>query len=90
MKRIACNRVIKQLGFNIPNDISIVAFMDLSLAAQLEPKLTTVCVYPDKTGKIMSEHLGAIITESDKRGKVIHTPVKLIVRESTAVARKQP
>ena len=83
-------RVIKQLGFNIPNDISIVGFLDLSLAAQLEPKLTTVCVYPDKIGKIMSEHLGAIITESEKKGKVIHTPVKLIVRESTAAARKQP
>ncbi len=81
-------KFIKKSGLNIPRDVSVTGFLDLALASQLEPKLTTVCVYPDQIGKVISEHLNAIITGIEERGKIFRTPVKLIIRNSTAIARK--
>ncbi|MCF6268420.1 MAG: LacI family transcriptional regulator [Melioribacteraceae bacterium] len=52
-----CYNVAESLGFNIPNDISIVGFDNIELGSYLRPKLTTVHVPVSEIGKISTKVL---------------------------------
>ncbi len=80
-------RNIKRIKLCIPDDISVVGFQDLALASQLEPKLTTVKVDTGKMGILAAEHLDKCIRGEDTPGKVIRSPVQLVIRESTTKSK---
>jgi LacI family transcriptional regulator len=72
---------LQQLGYSIPDDISIVGFDDESIGQYISPKLTTIKQDRDKIGKTAANVLINIIAEQFL-GRCVIEP-ELIIREST-------
>jgi DNA-binding LacI/PurR family transcriptional regulator len=85
-------RAAKELGLQVPQDLSVVGFDDSPLAVQLEPQLTTV--RQDIQGKAQAAvHLLTAVLKARQDGTdepALHEvlPVELVVRDSTAAAPK--
>ena len=81
----------RQLSLQVPEEIAIVGFDDVSTAKYMSPPLTTVNVPVLKIGQIAGDHMIALLSgkaSEEQRRKVV-VPVTLIVRESCGCARKQ-
>ena len=83
---IGAINALKDLGYCIPEDISIIGFDDISISRYLTPKLTTMhCDFR----KIASECVGSVISlidgEEAERHKEI--PVQFVERETLGYAK---
>lgn len=76
-------RAIHQAGLEIPDDISVVGFDDILLAAEACPPLTTVRVPAYGLGWTAAEVLITLIDSQEPVSSVVLSP-ELIVRESCA------
>ncbi|MCL6586601.1 MAG: GntR family transcriptional regulator [Anoxybacillus sp.] len=74
--------VIRQLGLNVPDDISIVGFDDSTFATATEVKLTTVPHPKAEMGIRAAETLIQMIERNEEIQDIIYQP-ELIIREST-------
>ncbi len=75
------------LGISIPGDVSIMGFDDLDWASHLQPSLTTMYVPTAEIGHAAADFLVGRLEGGDPAGRV-EIDVDLIVRESTAPARR--
>jgi len=75
----------KELGINLPEDLSIVGFDDMEISSFVTPSLTTIKQPAYDMGKLGAEVLLNLI--GNKSGKPIHKilETRLIKRESTTV-----
>lgn len=86
---IGAMSAIKDAGLRIPNDIAIVGFDDIPLAARMSPSLTTVRQPMRAEGQIAAEMLLERITgraNISRRERILDC--ELIVRESSGVKRR--
>ncbi|HSS70842.1 MAG TPA: LacI family DNA-binding transcriptional regulator [Casimicrobiaceae bacterium] len=81
---MAAVRECYALGVDVPMQVSIVGFGDTDLAKHSRPSLTTVRVAIDDIGTRTVEALLAMLR--GEAAPVMEPAVKLVVRESTAVA----
>lgn len=85
---IGAIRALADAGLNVPNDMSIVGFDNISQAAYTVPPLTTVSYPRHEMGCAAVELLLRLLTDEDvipPTTKVL--PVELVVRASTAPPR---
>jgi DNA-binding LacI/PurR family transcriptional regulator len=79
---------IRAAGLSVPDDLSVVGFDDVDLAAYSVPPLTTVGQDIEALGRRAVERLFAFIDGGTRpaagTGEVTVQPVRLVVRESTA------
>lgn len=75
-------------SLQIPRDISIIGFDDISFAAQTDPPLTTVCSPRLEIGRRAVEALMMTIERPSQPGLEVRIPTYLIKRASTAPPRK--
>ncbi|WP_291960333.1 LacI family DNA-binding transcriptional regulator [Maribacter sp.] len=54
---VQCLSIIQQLGYNVPNDISIIGFTDGILSKYASPKLTTVAQHGERMGEKAAKFL---------------------------------
>lgn len=75
----------RHLGFNIPEDFSIIGFDDIELAAAFTPSLTTIAQPLHEIAKLAVDRLfEKMQTENgDWENKQIMLDAKIIIREST-------
>lgn len=75
-------QAVKDVGMNVPDDISIIGFDDSEMSKYVTPKLTTIRQSCDEIGKEAADILINQINKKEKvkTNKII--PVELIVRES--------
>jgi DNA-binding LacI/PurR family transcriptional regulator len=79
---IGAMEAIKAKGLRIPEDISIIGYDDIDMAAYVSPKLTTVKQDTDRIGASAGQLL---IEQMNEKKKMLTTdiiPVELIIRES--------
>ncbi|MMZ66065.1 Ribose operon repressor [compost metagenome] len=75
-------RALHGHGLQVPQDMAVVGFDDIEMAAYLQPALTTIRAYPEQMGRaavqLLSERL-------EGREAPAHSVIgtKLIVRESS-------
>lgn len=74
----------RQAGLEIPRDISIVGFDDITFAALAEPPLTTICSPRAEIGRKAIEALMSTIKRSADRGEVVRVQTFLVSRGTTA------
>lgn len=74
-------------GLNVPRDISVVGFDDISFAALSEPPLTTVNLPRQELGRRAVEALMETLSNPEQQGIEITIPTHLVVRGSTAPSR---
>ena len=85
---IGCYKAVQEAGLEIPEDISIVGFNDISMAKYLVPPLTTVHIPMDFMGERAVEVLAERIYTNREISMNISIPAKLIFRESVSHARE--
>lgn len=80
---MGCMYSLRQHGFRVPDDISIVGFDDIPFAKYLAPSLTTVAQPQDEIGAACATILLDLI--DGKKPEKLHNilPHRLVVREST-------
>ncbi len=88
MVAIGAMDAIKRRGLSIPEDMSLVGFDDISLAAEVLPQLTTVRVEKELMGTIAVETLFQRIAGKTHLVRKILLPTSVVVRESTAAPKR--
>jgi LacI family transcriptional regulator len=83
---ISTVRAAADLGLRIPQDLSLVSYDDIPMANYLVPRLTTVTKDALTLGRKAFELLLTRIQDPDLPRQRIHSPSKLILRESTGPA----
>jgi DNA-binding LacI/PurR family transcriptional regulator len=78
---------IKHAGLRIPEDISVVGFDDIHLAAEMNPPLSTVHVPKKTMGMIAARRLVDIIKRREDTPYKTLVPASLVIRGSTAGPR---
>ena len=77
------------LGIKVPDDLSVVGYADLDFASFSIPPLTTVAQPFEEEGRNAAASLVNIINGPGPHTPVnLQLPVKLIVRDSTAMLEK--
>ncbi|MCP4401644.1 MAG: LacI family transcriptional regulator [bacterium] len=80
----ACLKAVKEAGLNVPQDISIICYIDSELMSLLDPPLTAVRLPYYDMGKKAAELL--LEDRSDKKKWIFET--ELAIRDSTASVRQ--
>lgn len=78
---------LRQAGFRVPEDVSIVSCHDMPLARYLSPPLTTVRFPLEAIGEAAATILCEMLAGVSADPREQEFPVELIVRESTAPPR---
>lgn len=71
---VLAQRVGRQVGLRLPEDLSIIGFDDVPLAAHADPPLTTVRVDKEAMGRLAVRILSARLTAEQEKGKLLPTP----------------
>ena len=80
-------QALKEMGYRVPEDVSVIGFDDINLARFSSPPLTTVRQDTYQKGRIAAETLLAMMLNKDKASpKQILLDTKLVIRNSTAPA----
>ena len=79
---------LEDAGIDIPKDISVVGIDDISFAFLARPPLTTIRVPREHLGVLSFEALDRILKQKRKKGGDYAVETELVVRKSTAPARK--
>jgi LacI family transcriptional regulator len=76
-------RAVEEHGLSVPDDVAVVGFDDIQLAAMMQPSLTTI--RQDKTGlgATAGEALLRMLEQADAAPPTTSLPVELVVRESS-------
>jgi LacI family transcriptional regulator len=91
LSAIGALRAVRAVGRHVPQDVSVVGFDDIDLAAWTDPPLTTIRQHTAEMGRWAVERLAAAlqagsVVGSDLEGpsRAIHLAPELVVRGSTA------
>ncbi|GGC75501.1 LacI family DNA-binding transcriptional regulator [Enterococcus wangshanyuanii] len=76
-------KAIQELGYRVPEDISLIGFNDISVAKYVSPALTTVKIYTEWMGELAVETIFSIIEEAAPVARKITVATELIERAST-------
>jgi LacI family transcriptional regulator len=88
---IGCLAGLRERGYHIPADISIIGIDDITFSRFVDPPLTTIIVPMYELGRVGMETLLALREGEDLPHKQILLPHKLVVRKSTgAPSAKKP
>lgn len=75
---------LTQMGYRIPEDISIIGFDNSTAARMTSPQLTTIHVKMERFGELAVERLLQMIEDNNHEILKIHTGTSLTVRGTTA------
>jgi LacI family transcriptional regulator len=77
-------RAAEEMGYRVPEDLSIIGFGDIPLAAMTHPSLTTVREPFQQMGYQAADKLLKMIQGKTVRARHAILPVELVIRKSTA------
>lgn len=80
-------RVAQELGYRIPDDLSVVGFDDIPEASYLSPGLTTVSQHMTAMGSTAADILMDALSDTPRAVATVELPTELIVRGTTAAPR---
>jgi LacI family repressor for deo operon, udp, cdd, tsx, nupC, and nupG len=81
---LGCMHSLRQAGFAVPDDVSIIGFDDIPFARYFTPSLTTIAQPAEAIGRTCATLLLDLIDGKRPLNTRFVLPHKLIVRESTA------
>lgn len=85
---IGAMRAINERGLLVPDDISLIAFNDLSVSKYVNPALSTIRVYTEWIGELAITTMLELAKETAPVARKITVETELILRESTMMEQK--
>jgi LacI family transcriptional regulator len=85
MSAIGIIRALQDLGIQVPSDVSVIGFDDITAASYNFPRLTTIRQPLSEMGKIAARCVLSRLHGTEKFGEEITVEPNLVVRESTQV-----
>jgi len=82
MMALGAMKAIQEAGLRVPEDIAVIGFDDVPLAAQSDPALTTVNLPVHERGYVAAAMLLDMIEGKNTEVRQVLLPTELIVRES--------
>ncbi len=76
-------KAIRELGYNIPEDISIAGFDDIQMAQHTIPPLSTVRIFKNEMGALAGKRLHELIEGINPKPIKLVVSVDLVLRQST-------
>ncbi len=73
---------IRQCGYSVPNDFSVIGFDNLPQCEYMAPGLTTIAQDFEQKAKAAGDGLFALLSREENPYKDIHLPVKIIERQT--------
>ena len=83
---IGALRAIRDLGLNVPQDVSLVGYDNIPFSKYLAPRLSTASKDGEKMGREAFRLLLARLRDPDRPHQTVKLPARLILRESTGPA----
>jgi LacI family transcriptional regulator len=80
-------RAVEEHGLSVPDDVALVGFDDIQLAAMMQPSLTTIRQDKIGLGAAAGEALLRMLEQADTAPPITSLPVELVVRESSGAQR---
>ncbi len=80
-------RATQERGMQVPDDVALVGFDDVQLAAQMQPSLTTIRQDKIGLGAAAGDALLRMLEHADTAPPVTTLPVELVVRRSSGARR---
>jgi LacI family transcriptional regulator len=77
-----------ELGLKVPEDVSVVGFDNINLAATCSPALTTINVHKERMGEKAMELLEWRINNPSAPRETVNISTEIIIRDSTTVAKE--
>lgn len=87
---IGAFKACREAGVRVPNDLGLVGFDNVALAAYIEPSLTSVTSESKMMAQTAVELLLRSIREEDFKPSSMQLPCRLVVRESCGAAIRRP
>lgn len=84
---VGAMRALRDAGKRVPDDMAIVGFDDLPIAARSDPPLTTVRQPIPRAGAVATETLIDLIGHPDSKPRRILLPTELVIRSSCGSGR---
>lgn len=75
-------KAVHERGRRVPEDIALVGFDDIGVAAQVHPALTTVRQDKEELGRVAGEALVRLIENPGSTAPILTLPTELMIRES--------
>jgi len=85
---LGCIATLKEHGFSVPHDMSVLGFDDIRFARYLSPSLTTISQPVEDIGRKCIEILLDLIDEKPVQHLKNIMPHKLMIRDSTATLKR--
>ncbi len=79
---IGAMRALKEFGYDIPGDVSIVGFDNVSFGAMVEPALTTIHVYKQEMGEMAVRELLFAVENKSRINLKIQVCTEFVERDS--------
>lgn len=83
---MGASRALREAGYRIPNDISIIGFDDMPMCEACDPPLTTIHVYNQQMATVAMKRLTELIQSPSVEVQKILIGTRLVIRKSTCVA----
>lgn len=87
---VGVQHAIHSAGLRIPEDISVVGFDDVAVAAHTSPPLTTISQPKYRIGMMAVQMLRKMLSDPSLPGDCVQTESPLVVRESTGPCLERP
>lgn len=87
---IGAMKAFKEMGYQIPKDISFIGFDNLPICTMIEPNLTTVHIFKNSLGTEAAELLFRLIEQNTDCPIKAELYTSLIIRNSVSVIGQQP
>ena len=86
---IGAIRAIRDLGFRVPEDISVIGFDDIKAASYLSPRLTTIRQPLSDMGRYAAQCVVSRLNRTEDFRQLVAFEPQLVVRESTSTMKPQ-
>lgn len=86
---IGAIKALREAGFRVPDDVSVVGFDDIDLVKHLDPALTTVRVEKEILGTVAVKRLLSLMSNPDPVSVSTILDVELVIRASVGKAPAQ-
>jgi len=81
--------ILREMDINVPKDISVIGFTNITFAFSLNPPLSSIVQPADDIGRVVAEKMVELLKNPSQDYKTIELETQLVIRESCGYFSKK-